>query len=123
MSIDATNRPGRLAAAPPAIAPEHARNGASSLSRPRVPAALAARRPPRRADRHTLLAGVASASALGVMVATSLLVVSLAAAHYVSRGFLVPAAEAGYFPSWLAGPAGVVTNWFTVRAHTARGRF
>ena len=123
MSIDATNRPGRLAAAPPAIAPEHARNGTSSASRPRVPAARAARRPPRRADRHSLLAGVASASALGVMVATSLLVVSLASAHYVSQGFLVPAAKAGNFPGWLAGPTGVLTRWFTVSAHTERVLF
>src|ERR1700694_3570203 len=65
--------------------------------------------------RSSLAAG-ASAAALTVMVLTSLLLVSLAAAR---PGILLPARvlNTDFFPSWMSGPTGVLTGWFTADAH------
>ena len=51
------------------------------------------------------------------MVAASLLLVSMAAAH---PGSLVPATQVtGSYPRWLAGPTGVLTSWLNVSAHAS----
>ncbi len=65
---------------------------------------------------------VLASAALGLVVFTSLLLVSLAAAR---PGILVPAAIAktGDYPDWIAGPTGALTNWFAVSHHTERVLF
>jgi 4-amino-4-deoxy-L-arabinose transferase-like glycosyltransferase len=122
MSIDATPGPGRFAVAPAVTAPERV-----------LPSGWGARRRyARTAERWREWAGldlsgstpvVLASAALGLVVFTSLLLVSLAAARYVEHGFLVPAAKAGNYPSWIAGPTGVLTSWFAVSAHTERVLF
>ena len=66
---------------------------------------------------------VAAATALMVMILSSLLLVSLAAARPVPRGFLVPAAKPGDYPQWIAGPTGALTSWFVATARTERVLF
>ena len=68
------------------------------------------------------LAAAASSAALTVIILTSLLLVSLAAAR---PGILLSpqVARPGDYPSWMAGPTGILTNWFTVSAHTERVLF
>ena len=65
---------------------------------------------------------VLASAALGLIVFTSLLLVSLAAAR---PGILVPTAIAktGDYPDWIAGPTGALTNWFVVSRHTERVLF
>ncbi len=67
---------------------------------------------------HSSLAVGAAAIGLTVMVLTSLLIVSVAASH---PGPLVPSTEVtGTYPTWLAGPTGVLTGWLNASAHAMR---
>jgi hypothetical protein len=121
MSIDATPGPGRFAVAPPVTVPERA-----------LPSGWGERlRYSRTAERWREWAGwdvsgstpvVLASAALGVVVLTSLLLVSLAAAR---PGILVPAAIAkpGDYPGWISGPTGVLTSWFGASHHTERVLF
>jgi hypothetical protein len=119
MSIDATNRTGRLAVATPAPATEPVAPTGVSRDGVRRGRAFHRRDPPARGMRQTI-AAAASAIALGLMILSSLLLVSLAAAR---PGILVPVAEKGNYPSWIAGPTGVLTSWFTASAHDDRVLF
>jgi hypothetical protein len=121
MSIDATPGTGRFSVAPAVSAPERV---VPPPARPAGPPP-AARRPPAQRDLggwevsgrvQVLLASMG----LAVIVFASLLLVSLAAAR---PGILVPSAKRGDYPSWLAGPTGVLTNWFVASAHTERVLF
>jgi hypothetical protein len=126
MSTDATPRTGRFVVANPATAPERAVAGGA-------PGGVAGHRQhvlhghrwrdPSGSDlfRSTLAAG-ASSAALTVMVLTSLLLVSVAAAR---PGILVSpqVATPDTYPRWVAGPTGVLTSWFTASAHTERVLF
>jgi hypothetical protein len=124
MSTDAPQRTGRLAVAPPAPAT------APAGTLPAGPALHGYRRHSVRAERwrdpsgsdlfRSTLAVGASAAALTVMVLSSLLLVSLAAAR---AGILVPAAKVGDYPGWIAGPTGVLTSWLNASAHTERVLF
>ena len=122
MSIDATHRTGRFAVAPPAPAAERVAPTGAAPARDRrrhIPAYR--RRDPWRPDLlHPTLAAAASAAALALMVLSSLLLVSLAAAR---PGILVPVAKHDNYPLWIAGPTGVLTNWFTASAHDERVLF
>jgi len=121
MSIDATPGPGRFAVAPAVTAPERV-----------LPSGWGERlRYSRTAERWREWAGwdvsgsapvVLASIALGVVVLTSLLLVSLAAAR---PGILVPAAIAktGDYPGWISGPTGVLTSWFSIGHHTERVLF
>jgi hypothetical protein len=121
MSIDATPGPGRFAVAPPVTAPERV-----------LPSGWGERlHYSRTAERWREWAGwdvsgstpvVLASAALGVVVLTSLLLVSLAAAR---PGILVPAAIAkpGDYPGWISGPTGVLTSWFSASHHTERVLF
>jgi hypothetical protein len=124
MSIDATPGPGRFAVAPQVTAPERV-----------LPRGWGTRmRHSRTAERWREWAGwdlsgstpvVLASVALGLVVLTSLLIVSLAAAR---PGILVPAeiAKTGDYPGWISGPTGVLTSWFTAvtaSAHTERVLF
>jgi len=125
MSTDATRRRGRFAVGSPASAPQR-------LPAPPAVEPAAVRgyrqhivhghhwRDPSGTDLYrSRLAAWASSGALTVMVLTSLLLVSLASAR---PGILVSpqAAKAGSYPQWIAGPTGVLTNWFAAGAHTER---
>ena len=67
---------------------------------------------------HSSLAVGAASIGLTVMVATSLLIVSLAASH---PGPLVPATQVTpSYPSWLSGPTGVLTGWLNASEHAQR---
>ena len=82
---------------------------------------LVTRRPSRRPHPGDELlrdgvAVAASTAALTLIVLASLL-------HGASLGrcagsWLVPIAKPGYFPGWLAGPLGPVTNWFPMSTGT-----
>ncbi|MGH2850198.1 MAG: hypothetical protein ACRDLP_06240, partial [Solirubrobacteraceae bacterium] len=121
MSTDATQEHARL------IVTEPAAGTPAQLLRP-TPHAIALPRPrwrdPSSADmfRSTLATG-ASAASLAVMIVTSLVVVSLAAAR---PGILIPTAienavaHNGSYPAWLAGPTGGLTSWFSASAHADR---
>jgi hypothetical protein len=121
LSTDATQEHARLSVAEPAA------GAAAHLLRP-TPHATALPRPrwrdPSSADmfRSTLASG-ASAASLAVMILTSLVLVSLASAR---PGVLIPTAidnavaHNGSYPSWLAGPTGALTSWFTASAHAER---
>ena len=122
MSTDAPQRTGRLAVAPPATAPAGTLPAGPARHGYRQHSVRAERwRDPSGSDlfRSTLAVG-ASAAALTVMVLSSLLLVSLAAAR---AGILVPAAKVGDYPEWIAGPTGVLTSWFNASAHTERVLF
>jgi len=119
MSIDATE-PGRFAVAGPATAPEVVLGGRTAAGG-RAGQARSARHGRSGTDlAGSRLAAVASSAALAIMVLTSLLLVSLAAAR---NGILVPVAKPGNYPQWIAGPTGVLTSWFTASAHTERVLF
>jgi hypothetical protein len=120
MSTDATRPTGRFAVGNPATAPE--RTLPVDVAWYRQHAAHTRRwRDPSGSDLfRSTLAASASSAALTVMVLTSLLLVSLAAAH---PGILVPAARPTYYPHWMAGPTRVLTSWFTASAHTERVLF
>jgi hypothetical protein len=122
MSIDAKHRTGRFAVAPPARAPARTPRTAIAMRADRRSARRAARaRYSNGPDQfRSTLAVAGSSAALTVMIATSLLLVSLAAAR---PGILVPVAKQGGYPNWIAGPTGVLTNWFTASAHTERVLF
>ncbi|MGA3363043.1 MAG: hypothetical protein ABSD82_13565 [Solirubrobacteraceae bacterium] len=119
MSIDATQRSGRFAVASPAPATERFppapaapgnRNGrAGGWREPRPPGAL-----------HTPFQAIAAAVALTLMILGSLLLVSLAASH---SGILVPVSKTGFYPRWIAGPTGVLTDWFAAGSHAERVLF
>src|ERR1039458_8186800 len=122
MSTDAPQRTGRLAVAPPATAPAGTLPAGPARHGYRQHSVRAERwRDPSGSDlfRSTFAVG-ASAAALTVMVLSSLLLVSLAAAR---AGILVPAAKVGDYPEWIAGPTGVLTSWFNASAHTERVLF
>jgi hypothetical protein len=120
MSIDATPRTGRFALAAVTAPPRAAPTGAAPRAR-RRPAAGERRRDPGGWDlASSRLPAAACAAALTVMILTSLLLVSLAAAR---PGILVPVARTGSYPQWIAGPTGVLTSWFVASAHTERVLF
>ena len=105
----AVSAPGRVAPPPPPPLPP-----------PAAPVAPAPRwRDPSGRDLlHSSLAVGAASIGLTVMVATSLLIVSIAAAH---PGILVPATQVtGSYPSWLSGPTGVLTGWLNASEHAQR---
>src|SRR3979490_43633 len=119
MATDATPPPARFIVTDPVSAPP-----ARAWRVPRAPLDPHRRwRDPSGPDmfRSSLAAG-ASAAALTVMVLTSLLLVSLAAAR---PGILLPARvlNTDFFPSWMSGPTGVLTGWFTADAHAERVLF
>jgi hypothetical protein len=122
MSIDATHAAGRFAVAPPALAPARPQAPVHHIHMPAVRAARrGSPRYPGGVDRYSMLAAVASTAALAVMVLTSLLLVSLAASRTApDPQVLVPVAKPGNYPQWIAGPTGVLTNWFTASAHAER---
>ena len=67
---------------------------------------------------------MASTAALALMIASSLLLVSLAASR--NQGdlrILVPAAKPGSYPEWISGPTGFLTNWIAATAHGERVLF
>jgi hypothetical protein len=102
-------------AAEVADAPAHAGLPLRRDVYPGAPARPRAR--PRRiaARRWELTAThVAAGVAFTLMVAASLMLVSLAAAR---PSWLSPIGERGPFPHWLAGPLGPLTSWFTLNTH------
>ncbi len=128
MSTDATPRTGRIAAASPATAAEHVLPSATAaLRRYRHGAVRTERwRDPSGSDLfRSSLAVRASALALTLMLLSSLLLVSLAAAPLTTahESILVPSARSGDYPRWLSGPTGVLTSWFTASTHTQRVLF
>jgi hypothetical protein len=127
MSIDATTSTGRFAVAPPANAPARVPAGGVSRGRrlPRHAPVDGRREAPGAGLLHPRLAAVASAAALALMIASSLLLVSLAAARDQGQiGILVPAAKTLVsYPEWISGPMGFLTNWFTASAHGERVLF
>jgi hypothetical protein len=67
-----------------------------------------------RLDRYAgeaAMAQVAAGVAFTLMVLCSLMLVSLTAAR---PSWLSPTGQRGDFPSWLAGPLGPLTSWFTL---------
>lgn len=120
MSTDAIHPPARLIVTEPATsAPVHSPPRPIPLAPERVPHTARWRDPSGPDMFRSALAAGASATALTLMVFTSLLLVSLASAH---AGILVPGtiARTGLYPPWLAGPTGVLTNWFNASRHTER---
>jgi len=66
------------------------------------------------------LAALASGFSLALMVVGSLALVSIASAR---AGILVPASnpnKPSEYPSWIAGPTGALTSWFTASEHDQR---
>jgi len=95
-----------------ADAPAHAGLPLRRDARPRARAGGRVRRRWLGAHGRELTATSAVAgTALALMVAASLMLVSLAAAR---PSWLSPIAERGPFPRWLAGPLGPLTSWFTL---------
>jgi hypothetical protein len=96
-------------------APAHAGLSGRAARYPRARVRPRARRRPLGArGRGLTVTHVAAGAALALMMAASLMLVSLAAAR---PSWLSPIGERGPFPSWLAGPLGPLTNWFTL--HTS----
>jgi hypothetical protein len=126
MSIDATTSTGRFAVAPPAEAPARRppRGAARQRHLPRHLPVDRRREAPGAGLLHPRLAAVASTAALALMIASSLLLVSLAASR--NQGdlrILVPAAKLGSYPEWISGPTGFLTNWIAATAHGERVLF
>jgi hypothetical protein len=129
MTTDATEGPRSLLEPPPPAPPRVGHNGNGSLHGHRhhfnghgAHAQHGRRwRDPSVADiSRSKLAAIAAAFSLTLMVAGSLLLVSLASAR---AGILVPASnpnKPGDYPRWIAGPTGALTSWFTASAHTER---
>ena len=129
MSTDAPEGPRSLLALPPLAPPRPDGNGNGSLHghhhhfnghRPHAQRARRWRDPSMSDMSRSKLAAGASAVSLTLIVAASLLLVSLASAR---AGILVPASnpnKPGDYPRWIAGPTGALTSWFTASAHTER---
>jgi hypothetical protein len=122
MSTDATQRRGRFAVGNPPAAPDRLAPGAVQGYRQHVVHGHHWRDPSGSDLFRSTLAAGASSAALTVMVLTSLLLVSLAAAR---PGILVSSQVAGVgsHPRWMAGPTGALTSWFTASVHTERVLF
>jgi hypothetical protein len=122
MSTDATQRRGRFAVRNPPAVPVRVPPSAVRGYRQHVVHGHRWRDPSGSDLFRSTLAVGASSAALTVMVLTSLLLVSLAAAR--PGTLLSPqVARPGAYPLWMAGPTGVLTSWFTASAHTERVLF
>ena len=129
MSTDAPEGPQSLLVIPPAATVPAPGNGNGALHghrhhfdarRLHRPHARGWRDPSISDISRSKLAAGASAFSLTLMVAGSLLLVSLASAR---EGFLVPVSKPGFYPRWIAGPTGALTSWFTASSHTERVLF
>ena len=110
LSADATQPPARfIVTEPETIAPPSVRTR-SDLIPERVPHTPRWRDPSGPDMLRSSVAVGASAAGLTVMVLASLLLVSLASSS-PHPGVLVPPTDGRVFPSWIAGPTGVLTHW------------